>query len=1516
VITVPNHHAIVPITRDIGVELKPSSISQVFKIQLFGDSILCGRDPDLIDPICGCTPADLSGAVPQPPSRLLEVFLPQYQLKVESRCSGLSTSVQLFEGFDSVNKVWPTSVDADIVVINHGLNDARFEVDLEEYRQILIDLRDALPKNIEIVWMTPTPTRGLNTNSYANVMKQVAALYKDILADTRNIKNWLSKLPDGTHPRQPGYSELVEVCLAPAINNAIIRFVDKNIIKDTFSKRINQRLDLQEKFIMTGERRVQLSFTPKSSSWVEIYHRDNISYRAVARGYLDTRGILSAGVWNADNTQQLVSTGRSYNLVKIKRDRGDIIFSRNYDIYGDPAQAILLANDLNQTDDNYIVVVTTNDEPRNNRLAAPLVEAMYRCGASEIIFGSDNFKFRSSYILIGIPGIGQGNGHEAYSGLVDAVPSNIQPVPSNNIADYQTYYPTVPGNPNWSSILNEYGILDDTRHATLTRIDSDDNVLMGGGSYDVSRSGGILNTGLVYPIFRLAVTQTNQIVDAVSWSPLTPNVTSVSTSNVVITDTPDCRDLGIQFGVQGQSYIVVNNQPLLQLTADVTKAFSIETVIWPIANGGGGMIFNKDAEYELRISSTGNIEVALDWGIGSDINLPGGGWYYTPVQVAFNERSHIAWVVNGSQFDIYVNGVISYSEFNLDRANRNDGNNLFIGNRGGLSDQFTGYILDFRIWDRALIPAEISITKNYLEYNGIPFYGGVAPMLENFTPEFTDTQAPTKDLVIIGRSVTVNDLYQLGIYRTKKDVLTAMPGEEVNWNIIFKANRLFKVGYWLWDARKMPVYDNSFTSLFDIAIPSVPGSPVNTDVERTANGSFTVPTTFNDKSIIVFGVGDVTNIAPTGFSNVSLTVEAKRFSTATTWSGKFYDWEVFFPQPDEYTFELSTDNFGTLSIQSNLEANVSLSTSYTDVLQIPEGCTSYKIIKSQTYTISQCGWYVLRIYAENSLDLLVPPTFYSLHVAAPSALQLFKSYAVESNLNEFTWDIYLDDTTIYNLELAISSQNVYKFEIKEVGQTNFREIALTSSNQFYVQRSFMTRTSYHTIRITNTTPTVSVTNSVAARIKNSNGRTVWSTRSLRNPIETDYKGVAAKIVDRFNRIIWTTRSASNAKKYNDFFQEPVIDRSVAYSEIEFEISPQGTVIPVDIFPPRYEYIDGNNTVVSMKPTRSYDIVKESPYVNGTRIVNHRYFASKVETQPDFYSFIANNEINFRQPMHGIITVVSDTIASRPQGSVSLRLENIHSLDYYRKRFTPARWAPGANVYSTSSSIFGQPPGSPGTVSGSMAPRVANSAVGTNQILEYDSIYNAGLNFRVGDSHYAEPVILAQPLKGYARISLDRKTIDYIPFEGSYGFDSFSYTLISQHGQEGLPKNVYVRLTPNPENGIRITSTKSVFSESDTYITWDVKVPEPGANVKASITGGKTLANLAYNNQLSYALSSSPVVFYSLTSNPAFNLTGNVILRLGPAVANLTIDSLETLEVTMFSANSGYEIAKGTAVLAE
>jgi hypothetical protein len=41
---------------------------------------------------------------------------------------------------------------------------------------------------------------------------------------------------------------------------------------------------------------------------------------------------------------------------------------------------------------------------------------MYRCGASQACFGSPEFNVRSAYILVGIPGCGEGNGHEAYQG--------------------------------------------------------------------------------------------------------------------------------------------------------------------------------------------------------------------------------------------------------------------------------------------------------------------------------------------------------------------------------------------------------------------------------------------------------------------------------------------------------------------------------------------------------------------------------------------------------------------------------------------------------------------------------------------------------------------------------------------------------------------------------------------------------------------------------------------------------------------------------------------------------------------------------------------------------------------------------------------------------------------------------------------------------------------------------------------------------------------------------------------
>ena len=80
-------------------------------------------------------------------------------------------------------------------------------------------------------------------------------------------------------------------------------------------------------------------------------------------------------------------------------------------------------NRLNAYNSDYIVVVYCYDEPYTNRFYGGLDTAMYRCGASRAIYGSPNFKIHSAYILVGIPGCGEGNGAEAYQGAMNDDPN-------------------------------------------------------------------------------------------------------------------------------------------------------------------------------------------------------------------------------------------------------------------------------------------------------------------------------------------------------------------------------------------------------------------------------------------------------------------------------------------------------------------------------------------------------------------------------------------------------------------------------------------------------------------------------------------------------------------------------------------------------------------------------------------------------------------------------------------------------------------------------------------------------------------------------------------------------------------------------------------------------------------------------------------------------------------------------------------------------------------------------------
>ena len=81
-------------------------------------------------------------------------------------------------------------------------------------------------------------------------------------------------------------------------------------------------------------------------------------------------------------------------------------------------QANALVAQLNLFADNsVIVIIFTFDEPQTNSVI--LQSALQRCGASSGFNSMINY--RSAYILVGIPGIGVGNGLEKYIG--DSTPA-------------------------------------------------------------------------------------------------------------------------------------------------------------------------------------------------------------------------------------------------------------------------------------------------------------------------------------------------------------------------------------------------------------------------------------------------------------------------------------------------------------------------------------------------------------------------------------------------------------------------------------------------------------------------------------------------------------------------------------------------------------------------------------------------------------------------------------------------------------------------------------------------------------------------------------------------------------------------------------------------------------------------------------------------------------------------------------------------------------------------------------
>jgi len=188
---------------------------QQVRIQLFGDSTQAGYD------------GSNNQIGPNNPTSALQAELDlRYGRGVTfviSSAMGGTTSQELLAGTDGKNPPWPKSVTSNIVVINHGINDATHYggARFSEYGKTLETLVNLLPPDVTLIFETPNIVKGWDLVPYAQELRNVAARHglriADTYAYTSSLPDWNTLIPDWAHPSDALYAMIVKNSLAPVV---------------------------------------------------------------------------------------------------------------------------------------------------------------------------------------------------------------------------------------------------------------------------------------------------------------------------------------------------------------------------------------------------------------------------------------------------------------------------------------------------------------------------------------------------------------------------------------------------------------------------------------------------------------------------------------------------------------------------------------------------------------------------------------------------------------------------------------------------------------------------------------------------------------------------------------------------------------------------------------------------------------------------------------------------------------------------------------------------------------------------------------------------------------------------------------------------------------------------------------------------------------------------------------------------------------------------------------------------
>lgn len=188
-----------------------------------GEAQSCGSAPIVIQLFGDSTMVGWSAAQPQGnPAADLQAYLDRRfgagRTRVEARAVSGTTATQLVAGTDGLNKPWPQSVAADVLVVNHGINDMQAR-DLVGYRAALQSLARG---PAVVIFETQNATWQWDGSAYAQAMRDVAAAnglkIADTFAFTQDKRQLLS---DWAHPTAQLYAMISAATVQPAVGAAV-----------------------------------------------------------------------------------------------------------------------------------------------------------------------------------------------------------------------------------------------------------------------------------------------------------------------------------------------------------------------------------------------------------------------------------------------------------------------------------------------------------------------------------------------------------------------------------------------------------------------------------------------------------------------------------------------------------------------------------------------------------------------------------------------------------------------------------------------------------------------------------------------------------------------------------------------------------------------------------------------------------------------------------------------------------------------------------------------------------------------------------------------------------------------------------------------------------------------------------------------------------------------------------------------------------------------------------------------